>query len=537
MNNDSPFDVSYKLIDLGLAGFVLADDSDETQLRDVHGTKMYSAPEYFRGEKDRFRQQSIKQAHPSKDIWALACVISEAAVWSVFGYNGLIDYNERRIKATADIPSLAQTGYSGCFHDTTKVLDVVKDVHKEACHARRTNIDNIVSRVVLIVGGMMAQDPSRRPDALRVYEDLTRAIELEAPPTATTNARYSMPVQLPPDLPVGLGLVTTGTPPIQSSYESPGRSTYRPDRRATISTNPGARPFSTALSIEEEDISRQSLHVMARHTIDVPQQTPVSGINSSFQHSSAPVGQRDLPVASVDKALNYIRMKKADARTPPLQGQEWLKRLHGRDQIFLIDDSASMHQHWKEVKRVFEALAYLVKTKDPDGIELRFANSCEHDDRQKHRNGLMKNFEKVKPGGQCQMGIALNKILPNYYRTQMNKRSSWSSRVEEKPPVNIYILTDGVWSQGQECLSTVQDHITRLVNHLWETGRLEHVGIQFIRFGDNEIGRQRLDILDNDQKQYYEVPRDIVDTEPSTGNIFKMLLGSTDGNWDKQDTG
>lgn len=149
----------------------------------------------------------------------------------------------------------------------------------------------------------------------------------------------------------------------------------------------------------------------------------------------------------------------------------------------------------------------------------------------------MKNFEKVKPGGQCQMGIALNKILPNYYRTQMNKRSSWSSRVEEKPPVNIYILTDGVWSQGQECLSTVQDHITRLVNHLWETGRLEHVGIQFIRFGDNEIGRQRLDILDNDQKQYYEVPRDIVDTEPSTGNIFKMLLGSTDGNWDKQDTG
>jgi hypothetical protein len=196
-----------------------------------------------------------------------------------------------------------------------------------------------------------------------------------------------------------------------------------------------------------------------------------------------------------------------------------------------------MQQHWREVKKVFEALAYLVKLMDPDGIELRFANSCEHDDRQKHRNGLMKNFEKVKPGGQCQMGIALNKILPKYYRTQMDKRSSRSSRVEEKPPVNIYILTDGVWSQGQECISNVQDHITRLVNHLWETGRLEHVGIQFIRFGDDEIGRQRLDILDNDQRQYYEVPRDIVDTEPSTGNIFKMLLGSTDGNWDKQDTG
>ncbi|CAN9134019.1 unnamed protein product [Alternaria alternata] len=300
MNNNSPFDVSYKLMDLGLAGFVLADDSDETQIRDVHGTKMYSAPEYFRGETDMFKQRSIKQAHPSKDIWALACVISEAAVWSVFGYNGLIDYYKRR--------------------------------------------------------------------------------------------------------------------------------------------------------------------------------------------------------------------------------------------IFLIDDSASMQQHWKEVKKVFEALAYLVKLMDPDGIELRFANSCEHDGREKNRNGLIRKFERVKPGGQCQMGIALNKILPNYYQTQ-NKRVSWSFRVEEKPPANIYILTDGVWSQGPECLSTVQEHIIGLVNQLSATGKLEHVGIQFIRFGDDEVGKQRLDILDNDKMKYYDVPRDIVDTEPSTGNIFKMLLGSTDGNWDRQDSG
>jgi len=41
-NGNSPYSVSFKLADLGLAGFVVADDSDETQLRDVHGTKMYS---------------------------------------------------------------------------------------------------------------------------------------------------------------------------------------------------------------------------------------------------------------------------------------------------------------------------------------------------------------------------------------------------------------------------------------------------------------------------------------------------------------
>ncbi|CAN9103286.1 unnamed protein product [Alternaria alternata] len=536
MNNNSPFDVSYKLMDLGLAGFVLADDSDETQIRDVHGTKMYSAPEYFRGETDMFKQRSIKQAHPSKDIWALACVISEAAVWSVFGYNGLIDYYKRRVEATADISSLAETGYSGCFHDTTKVLDVVEAVHKEVSYSRRTNIDNIVSHVVHIVGGMMVQDPSRRPDALKVYDDLTRAVQLGTRPTVNADIRNSMPPEMPPGLTLGLGLLASDTPPIRSSYESPGHPMRRLDRHATTSTNTRTRPFSGSFVTEEEEILRRNLDVVAPHTTHVPHGTLTSVKNSPFQHNSAPVGRTDLPIASVEEALDYIRRKKADSRTLPLRGQEWLKRLHGRDQIFLIDDSASMQQHWKEVKKVFEALAYLVKLMDPDGIELRFANSCEHDGREKNRNGLIRKFERVKPGGQCQMGIALNKILPNYYQTQ-NKRVSWSFRVEEKPPANIYILTDGVWSQGPECLSTVQEHIIGLVNQLSATGKLEHVGIQFIRFGDDEVGKQRLDILDNDKMKYYDVPRDIVDTEPSTGNIFKMLLGSTDGNWDRQDSG
>jgi hypothetical protein len=285
-----------------------------------------------------FRQQSIKQAYPPKDIWALACVISEAAVWSVFGQKGLIEYHKRRVEATDSIPSLAETGYSGCFHDSTKVLDVVDVMHRKAYDSRRANIDNIVSHVIRIVGGMMVQDPSRRPDALRVYEDLTRAVQLETPPTATTYTRHSMPIQLPPEYPVGLG-VTIGTPSIRLPYESPGHPMHRPlDRRATISTNPRAHPLSGVLSTEEEEeeegeISRPSPHLAAYDAAHGPQQTRIYGINSPVPHSSAPIGRTDLPVASVNEALDYIRRKKADSRTPPLPGQEWLKRLHGRDQV------------------------------------------------------------------------------------------------------------------------------------------------------------------------------------------------------------
>jgi hypothetical protein len=35
-----------------------------------------------------------------------------------------------------------------------------------------------------------------------------------------------------------------------------------------------------------------------------------------------------------------------------------------------------MEVHWGDVLRTFDALAYLVKEMDPDGIELRFVNSC-----------------------------------------------------------------------------------------------------------------------------------------------------------------
>ena len=40
---DSLYDVSFKLSDLGLTGFVLAGDlDDEVYSRDIHGTQMYS---------------------------------------------------------------------------------------------------------------------------------------------------------------------------------------------------------------------------------------------------------------------------------------------------------------------------------------------------------------------------------------------------------------------------------------------------------------------------------------------------------------
>jgi hypothetical protein len=133
------------------------------------------------------------------------------------------------------------------------------------------------------------------------------------------------------------------------------------------------------------------------------------------------------------------------------------------------------------------------------------------------------------------MSIALDKILPKCYPDQVDKRSSWRGNPVEKGGFNIYIFTDGIWSQGRDDLCGVQENIKVLVERLITAGKLKHVGIQFIRFGDDPEGKERLRRLD-DEPQHYDIERDIVDTEPADGNIFKMLLGSTSSNWDQHTT-
>ena len=46
-------------------------------------------------------------------------------------------------------------------------------------------------------------------------------------------------------------------------------------------------------------------------------------------------------------------------------------------QVFIIDDSLTMSRLWKDVLPVFDVLAYIVKSADPDGIDLYFTMTGE----------------------------------------------------------------------------------------------------------------------------------------------------------------
>ena len=204
-------------------------------------------------------------------------------------------------------------------------------------------------------------------------------------------------------------------------------------------------------------------------------------------------------------------------------------------QIFILDDSASMSTHWSRVKDLYANLILMVKKKqlDPDGGQLLFITSDYADERintTKLVDAVMQHKFKLK--GTTNFAKRINKVLGDYLQ---KLRKDYRT-----PPISIYVLTDGVWEtqQGTKSakdyhLEQVADAIGRAVKVLDEHAILDkRIGIQFVRFGDDKIGKKRLRYLDAKLKRKKGLSRDICDTTLAEGNVWKMMLGSIDPAWD-----
>ena len=157
-----------------------------------------------------------------------------------------------------------------------------------------------------------------------------------------------------------------------------------------------------------------------------------------------------------------------------------------------------MKDHWGNVKRTFSTLAYLVKRMDPDGIEIRFTNArLSTKARSKDRDGLLALFESVLPKGQSDIALSLGTRILRAYEPKPYKNPNKLSSLLRKPKwgVNVYVLTDGVWGEGDAWL----DGVVEPIKYLLSKGMaLNEMGIQFIQFGDDKEGTRRLTMLDNE---------------------------------------
>lgn len=168
-----------------------------------------------------------------------------------------------------------------------------------------------------------------------------------------------------------------------------------------------------------------------------------------------------------------------------------------RDQVFLIDNSASMRQHRKEVRDLLEHLVYMVKDSDPDGVEL-ISWMSKIKQRFRHTTGLLDAFDKMRFEGESNIRAPLLEILKDYQTKLQNggtsgNRWSMSSRPVQVRPQNVYIFTDAIWQPACEAGGIIRGMVVMLERY---GVHKEDFGIQFIRFGDDPTGIARLNHLD-----------------------------------------
>ncbi|KAH7063887.1 hypothetical protein BKA63DRAFT_428685 [Paraphoma chrysanthemicola] len=511
---------TFKLADLGLTYLPAAEANqrEERSGRDVPGTQMYSAPECFRPEAELFTMKTVRPVDCKKDVWSLACVLSEAAVWCVLGPAGLTDYRDERRAQTTGLPEIHHTAYSGCFHDGQKVLSAVEIFH-DAVRASRGVNDQIINDILSTIEEMF-EYVGQRPDAMSALRRFEKALET----ARRISYRHPKPFQVSPELPHSLN----GSPARPGDVRGLGLK--------QASTQQGhvqirRRPIKSTSTISQSSTSKAS---------NCFYNTPMDTIHPS---NLAKQGW----YATVSQVSHWLQNKRSSSlsssRCPV--SEEKLACLDGTDQIFIIDNSASMQPHRQRVEETFAALSYIVKHFDRDGMDLYFTTS-RVTDHAHHRTSMITKLSKVEYRGETQMDITLSKVLGS--RNSKLRAISALLKSDNNWAKSIYVFTDGKWHGEDDSLCGIPALIESVTRKISLRGTL---GIQFIQFGNDEVGTRRLKELDDGLQKlgimYVCLPkrgstftnskaRDIIDTEPHDGNVYKMLLGPRSETWDKVST-
>jgi hypothetical protein len=157
------------------------------------------------------------------------------------------------------------------------------------------------------------------------------------------------------------------------------------------------------------------------------------------------------------------------------------------------------------MEKVFGVLAYVIKLADSDGVDLRFTTSLEVINSMKHygpflsRNSSTKLVDAVherrsKIKGTSNIEWTLDPILARY--TQKLVEANTMKPGSMVRPLSIYVLTDGVWEEGEGCDPSAA--IGRAVDRMVGLGYpASQIGIQFIVFGNSEKGWEKIRTLDD----------------------------------------
>ena len=206
------------------------------------------------------------------------------------------------------------------------------------------------------------------------------------------------------------------------------------------------------------------------------------------------------------------------------------------DTVIVVDDSASMTEHWDATRAALENVASMALKHDEDGIDLYFMNNTAVGARNvKSATHIRRLFAQVHPTGITPTGECLDEILRTYLDRYADARKEpGAARVK---PLNILVITDGEPTDDPESVIVSAARRLEALN-----APLHQVGIQFLQIGDEPGAREALEELDDDLETYYGI-RDMVDTtryasddeEISANILIKTLLGGVNRRWDRRE--
>ncbi|KAK8859097.1 serine threonine kinase [Apiospora arundinis] len=497
------YDFSLKLTDFDTSTNVQIISSKCSGRQNHDGGRTYCAPEASRVQ-ERIEYDMLNVSVTS-DVWSLGAVFSEIIVWLAEGIGGIETYETRRKQETSLLPNFRGSGFEACFHDGTNRLKCVDEVHNET-RGLLLSLDNITPLIRRLTESYMLVPTNIRLDAMTLFHLFVNEI-----------------TRLPP------------MPPAQLQTDvAPA-----PERPITISDLDRGAFSAGPIMVSTDDNFPDQSHVTQNSNNAAATQS-----SKSRDSQEAPVSQcqettvaanRDpkLPQISVIAVNSWVD---ARMKTKITGMDEVLLELEGREQLFVIDDSLSMRRHKDYLCHTSRALIAIASKVDPNRVEMVFTSNLSRFMKGRHRI-----FGFLSGAGQNHM---VDKI-----RSHFEKPSTVSTNMESKigqilthvertkKRTSIYIMTDGVWQPSASPGGGVEEPIRTLVRRMFKDSRnREFVTLQFIQFGNDLIGTERLRYLDDDLPKLEGMhDYDIVDTRRHDDNVPHMLIGAISRHYDRQE--
>ncbi|KAF5690645.1 serine threonine kinase [Fusarium denticulatum] len=525
-DKSSRFDVTFKLADFGLAKIGRIYSQGDSLITSKKGNRMYTSPETYSNY--RVQDRAKIEISPACDIWSLGAVFSDVLVWSITGESGREDYRLERQEEISNEPHLRASKHDACFHDGTSRLTTIEKFHDYVLRGKR-GTDYISPHISQLIIEYMLTDRLQRlnPMQVKLRADKKIKMALNGPgeatpvsPSSLTNGWHSPPI---------LPSTSTPTPPLQKRATLPSTTEPRPSHVPDRSLRQ-SYPMETRNPISESSVPPKPLF---RHEplTESPAPEPVSTLinHNGPIAASAPTNA----VVTVDQVYQLLEQKdrlllfsgplgaKADkgAEIMDLPGMEEARskiaEAKGRDQIMLMDNFGSMEEHKPKAMKTARVISYVAKIADDNGMEVFAASETAKKPVICTSSGKVeKVIKKMRiVNGKCDMYKCLDDILNRVLDPAQFR------------PTSIYIYTDGVWEPGDDKVKLL---ISRAIDFLDRHGhKSSALMFQFIRFGNDPTGTERLDYLDNQCKRRTKTnDYDIVDAKHCDEHVPDIVIGS-----------